>query len=313
MFSLKILTFSFLLYSVILYTNAKMGTKKTIEQLDLILQFSGWKNLSDINLIKFYSNTHYLQNMIETPTHFNKCNQKIRTLTIYLGCTYAKVMQNLYSVISNVIRHSKRKIYEEKDLINGCIFTDELIKLISLYIVPLATLLKGAMDAFDLLHDTPWNNIEKYDYMVSPTLEKIENIHDYLKKLILSHNDISTYTGALETIDKFFKIKMTNLNKDCVHYCEFVPVKTNLWKEWNHEYKTIFGHAINLVFFKFLTKKMQNYIQTVITEKYFHLGFKFDPITGETILPTPMDPIELDLELRVPYQHLPSPILIGTQ
>ncbi|XP_050546040.1 uncharacterized protein LOC126908169 [Daktulosphaira vitifoliae] len=154
------------------------------------------------------------------------------------------------------------------------------------------------MDALDLLHIQPWA-YNKTTYMISPRLGKIENIHDDLNKQILSRDDISTYLWAINTVDNFFRIIMAGVNHDASQYCVFVQVdNNNLWEEWNQEYEIIINQGINLVFFKFLTKKIKNYIQTVITEKYFQLGFKFDPITQETFIPKPDDSIELELEFK---------------
>ncbi|XP_050546870.1 uncharacterized protein LOC126908648 [Daktulosphaira vitifoliae] len=226
----------------------------------------------------------------------SKCDQKIRALTVYLGCTYTKVLYNLFFVINRILKKCEKKIKQKNELINGCICTEELINIISTLIVPMSILMKSAIDGVDLLHNKPWvilNEHRRYYYMISPLLEEIGNILDELDKRTLSRDHISTYSWALDTMDNFFKRIFINLNKESVLYCDFVPYSTNyLWKEWLQEYKAIIEKGIKSVFFKFLTGKFNDYIKTVITEKYFELGFKFDSITEETFIPTSEEPIE---------------------
>ncbi|XP_050543858.1 uncharacterized protein LOC126906945 isoform X2 [Daktulosphaira vitifoliae] len=211
-----------------------------------------------------------------------------------------------------MIQICQKKMNEENDLINGCLFTEELINIISLLIVPLATLMKRAMDDLDLLHIKPLA-LQIRTYMISPHLGKIENELGDLTEQILSRNDISSYIWILNTLDKFLKNIMIDINYDTSKYCKFVPFDTNyLWNEWNQEYKTVIDQGFKLIFFKFLTKKMKNYIQTVIIQKYFQLGFKFDPITEETFVPTPKELIKLELEFKATDEEPPMPISIET-
>ncbi|XP_050546034.1 uncharacterized protein LOC126908165 [Daktulosphaira vitifoliae] len=299
MISLKLAKFGFILLFVILYTKAYSIIKEKMEQFNELLQYSGWRNLNELIYIKYINRTYYLQNLIEITTNTNKCKQKIRCLTIYLGCTYAIIMNTLFLINNKLIKICKYKLEEEKDLINGCICTEELIKIVSLFIVPLAILFKGAMDALDLLHIHPWA-YNKSPYMISPRLGKIENILNDLNEIILSHDDISTYIWTLNTVDNFFDDIMKHQNYDVDEYCEFITYDKNyLWKKWNQEYKTSIGHDINLVFFKFLTKKIEDYIHTIIIQKYSQLGFKFDPITQETFIPKSDDLIEPELEFKI--------------
>ncbi|XP_050544008.1 uncharacterized protein LOC126907047 [Daktulosphaira vitifoliae] len=170
--------------------------------------------------------------------------------------------------------------------------------------------MKGAMDSLDLLHNFPWVTCLKNIYMISPLLGSIENIHNILNEKPLSRDDISTYIWTLNTVDDFFQnmIKFVNYETRC--YCEFVPYDTNyLWNEWSQEHKAIMDQGITLVFITVLKKKMKDYIKTVIIEKYFQLGFKFDPITEETFVASLDDPIELELELAID-EELPTVLKI---
>ncbi|XP_050543529.1 uncharacterized protein LOC126906751 [Daktulosphaira vitifoliae] len=310
MFPLKIFTSSFLLYSVILYTNAKMGL---IEQLDKLLQYSGWNNLNDLKFIHYYKKPHFIQHLEATPTRIKNYDYKVRVLTIYLGCTYAKVMQNLYPIIRNLIQDCQRKFYIKNDFINGCFSTKKLLNIISSLIVPLATLLKGAMNTLYLLRNKPWCNMKSYSYMVSFRLEKFENIFDHINKHIQSHYNIFAYHEVLKTVDNFFIYIMSEINNDTTQFCVFVPFDKNcLWNECIQEYKPSIDVYLPLLFLEFITKKIKNYIQTVITEKYFHLGFIFDPITEETTLATSEDLMELELEFKETDEYPLKPILIET-
>ncbi|XP_050544046.1 uncharacterized protein LOC126907065 isoform X2 [Daktulosphaira vitifoliae] len=280
MVSLKLVKFSFLLFYVILHTKARSILKKIIEQLDNLLKYPGWKNLNDVSYVTRYCKKQFLQNLIESPTHKYKGEQKIRALTIFLGCTYAKVMYNLISIIFHYRQNCEKLIKQNNDIINGCICTEELINIIATLIIPISTLMKGAMVALDLLHNVPWSTILTQSYMISPILDRIGNILDKLNEKSLS---------------RIFE----DINNETKFYCEYVPYDTNdLWNEWVQEYKIIIDQDVILVFFKFLTIKIKDYIKTVIEEKYFQLGFKFNPIIEETFIPTPEEIIDLDLEFN---------------
>ncbi|XP_050540827.1 uncharacterized protein LOC126905302 [Daktulosphaira vitifoliae] len=310
MFLLKLYTFSFVLFSVMMYTNSKTTLRETVDQLDKMLRYSGWKNLNDLISITYYRKVYYLQKLIKIPTKRTKGGQKIRALTIYLGCTYSKVMNDLLLVIINVLKVCRKKFVEENDIKKGCICTEQLVNIISLLISPLATLLKDAMDALDLLHEIPmayYKNI----YKISPNLGKIGNILDNLNERTLSRNNISSYLWTLNTIEEFYQKIGGKLYNDTVLYCEFVTFNTSsLWKEWNIEYNAIINKNIKLGFFKFLKGQIKNYIKTIIVEKYFQLGFKYDPFLEETFIPISYKSFEIELDLKKIDEEPPIPIQI---
>ncbi|XP_050538809.1 uncharacterized protein LOC126904122 [Daktulosphaira vitifoliae] len=314
MFSLKLFMFIFLLLYVILYIKAHNSPESTIKQLDNLLKYPGWKNLNDVSSIKFCKKIQYVKNLIETPTHYYKGEQKIRALTIYLGCTYAKVMINIFSIIIKWQEICKNQNKEDDDLKNECIYTKELINIIAKLIVPIAILLKGALDALDLLHHFPWANFKMFrnkPYMIRLLFDRIGYILDELNDPSLSCDDTSTNSLTHEIVYKFFKSIIELLQVETGLFCEFVPSNTNyLWDEWVQAYRAINNQRVKLIFLKFLTIKIKDYIKTVILEKYCHLGFKFDPITEETFLPTPEEPIDLDLEFKAIDEERPTPVQI---
>ncbi|XP_050526433.1 uncharacterized protein LOC126897073 isoform X2 [Daktulosphaira vitifoliae] len=300
MFLIKLYEFSLVLSCLILYTKADTNTKKHRDMIDKLLMSSGWTNLNDLYCINYYEKLYYLRNLMETPTQFNKSDQKIRALTIYIGCTYAKMLNNLLLAICSVIQNCKVKIKEKNDIINVCIFTEDLLNIITVLIVPMAKLMKGAMDALDILHIRPWMSGRKTKYILSDSLEKMEDIFETLKEQTLSRDDINTYNLTLNTIDSFFNGIIMDINNETTFYCRFKPFDENhLSGEWLQEYEAIHFKDSKLVYFKFLIRKIQDYIKTVVIEKYFQLGFKFDPITEETVVPTPNELFELELEFKV--------------
>ncbi|XP_050538689.1 uncharacterized protein LOC126904077 [Daktulosphaira vitifoliae] len=309
MISLKLAKIGFILFSVIFCTKSNSISRKNMDQLDNLLRCCGWKNLNELIFIKYYNKEHYLQNLMKIPTDRNSCRQKIRALTIYLGCIYANVVNNILPIISNIVIICQNKFTEENDLINGFICTEELINIISFFIVPLATLMEGAMDTLNSLHSNPLS-LEKYNYMIRPLFTRIRNILEYLNKQTLSRDDISTYIKKLNIVDKYFNITILQVNKECKIYCEFVShCKDYLWNDWNLEYTAI-SQDIELVFFKFLKSKIEDYIKTIIIEKYFNLGFIFDPITEETFLPLANESLELELEFKAIGEKPPTAIKI---
>ncbi|XP_050544603.1 uncharacterized protein LOC126907396 isoform X2 [Daktulosphaira vitifoliae] len=312
MFLLKIVKFSFFIFCVILYSKAYTTSKYTIEQLDKLLNYPGWKNLNDLDYIKYYRKSYYLHHLIKTPTHREMGELKIRSLTIYLGCTYAKVIKSIFSIIINWQEMYKEN-KEDNHIINGCIYTQELINTIATFIVPIATLLKGAMDALDLLHNLPWSNFKsefKKSYLISPLLDRIGNILDELNEPIPLYDNLSTNSSKFEIIYLFSKRLIRNIQFETLIYCKYVPNTNDLWNGWVYEYNAIIKQGANLIFFKFLTKKIKDYIKKEILEKYFQLGFKFDPITNETYIPTPKQLIEQELEFKATDEEPPTPVQI---
>ncbi|XP_050544633.1 uncharacterized protein LOC126907407 [Daktulosphaira vitifoliae] len=171
--------------------------------------------------------------------------------------------------------------------------------------------MKGAMDALDSLHHLPLANFKihnKKAYIIKYLLDRIENIFGKFNDPSLSCDDRSTNSWSFEIAYTFFKriIELLQLATD--KYCEFVPYDTNyLWTEWVEEYRGI-KQGVKLKFFKFLTKKFEIYIKKEILEKYFQVGFKFDPITEETFLPTPEEQFDIELEFRTTDEEPPTPV-----
>ncbi|XP_050544604.1 uncharacterized protein LOC126907396 isoform X3 [Daktulosphaira vitifoliae] len=310
MFSLKLIKITFLLFYVFLYTKAYKSTKKSMNQLDMLLKYPGWKNLNDVSSIQYHKKTYYLESLIETPTDRNIGETKIRALAIYLGCSYTKVINNIFSIILNWEDICINQNKEDSDLISRCMYTKELINKIAIFFVPIATLMKGAMDALDLLHHLPWTNFkicDKKPYMISPVLDRIGNIFGEF----LPCDDRSTNSLTFEIVCNFCKRIIALLELETDTYCEFVSYDTNyLWNECVHEYRAFNNQGVKLMFFEFLTKKVETYTKTIIMEKYFQLGFKFDPITEETFIPTPEELIELELEFKATDEEPPTPVQI---
>ncbi|XP_050546852.1 uncharacterized protein LOC126908638 [Daktulosphaira vitifoliae] len=273
--------------------------------------YSGWKNLNDVNSIKFSTHTYYHQNLIEKPKSSHQYDKKVRSLTLYLGCTYVKVICNIFfSVIRNVYKSCRKKL-DENDFINGYICTEGLINIISMLVVPMATLMKGAIDALDSLHSKPLNFLFRNYFMISFIFKKIENIHDELNIQTISRDDITTYYWTLNTVHSFSKNIIDDIKNNVISHCEFVPYDMHyLWKGWHEEYKIIINQDVKMISFNFLRRKIKNYIETVIKDKYFQLGFKFDPITEETYIERLDYPIELDLEFKASDGELPMSIQI---
>ncbi|XP_050526797.1 uncharacterized protein LOC126897322 isoform X4 [Daktulosphaira vitifoliae] len=309
MFSLKLVYFCFLLFSVILYTRADRIKKKKLDMLDNLLKYTGWTNLVETHYITYYKTSYYLQTLIDTPTCVSKGNMKIRALTVYLGCSYAKIIDNIFFVISMVTKQCEKVIGKKRHLIDGFICTEELINMIIRSIAPMASLMKSAMDALDSLHTRPWATSGIPHYMVNSLLGKIGNILDDLNIETLSRDDKSTYYSTLQIIYLISLKTMNDVKCETKSYCEFVLFDNKyLLNEWTNEYKAFIEQNEKLLFIKFLTKKIKHYTKTVIIEKYFQLGFKFDPITEETFIP---DLKEKKLEIELEFKLLNEEPLIS--
>ncbi|XP_050546376.1 uncharacterized protein LOC126908394 isoform X2 [Daktulosphaira vitifoliae] len=176
----------------------------------------------------------------------------------------------------------------------------------------MAKLMKEAMIALDLIHKNPWGDplCDKNSYKIIHFIGEIETIHDKLNELIIKRDDISIFNSRITIINLVVdKIKL-NMKQNTDFFCVFEPYDMDyLWNGWVQEYEDI-DYGAKLEFFKFINKKMNEYIKTVIIEKYFQMGFKFDPITEETFVPTPEELIELEMEFRETNEEPPTPIQI---
>ncbi|XP_050546371.1 uncharacterized protein LOC126908391 [Daktulosphaira vitifoliae] len=310
MYLLKLYTFSFVFFSVILYTKADPALKKTVDQFHMLLKYSGWKNLKDLVSIKLRRETHYVKDLIVIPTHRNKCHQKIRALTVCIGCIYVKFINKISLVISNILQMCQKKILE--DLINGCICTEELVYILTLLIVPLTTLMQGAINALNSIRINSSLKFANRHCTISNLLETFGNILEILNYKALSRDNVSTYFWTLNYIDSFIINTLNEIQAVTNIYCEFVSYDTNdLWNNWVQEYEAFIDHEDSSVFLKFIKKKIKDNVMTVIKEQYLQLGFIFDPITEETFAATLDDPIELELELAINEEH-PAIIKIKT-
>ncbi|XP_050546372.1 uncharacterized protein LOC126908392 [Daktulosphaira vitifoliae] len=313
MTSSKVFKLIFLLLCVILYTKAPPSIKKKPGQLKRLLWYSGWTKLNDVNYITYLQKSYYVQNLIKTPIHSKNCNNKTRTLTIYLGCIYSKVMQNFFSIIINYQQKCDKILNIEYDLKNAYNCIEKLINIISILIVPMAKLMKEAMIALDLIHKNPWGSdplLYKHSYNLTNFLGEIETIHDKLNKLVIKRDDISTYDSTQNCINSFLKNIKSKITQQTNYFCVFEPYNVDyLWNGWVQEYEDI-DYGAKLEFFKFINEKIKVYIKTTIIEKYFQLGFKFDPITEETFVPTLKELIELELEFRETDEKPSMPIQI---
>ncbi|XP_050545458.1 uncharacterized protein LOC126907854 [Daktulosphaira vitifoliae] len=160
--------------------------------------------------------------------------------------------------------------------------------------------MKGAIDALDLLHNVPWATFKRNysHYIMSPLLGRIEDILDKLNHRTLLSDYISVNFCPFDIIYSFFNNIKEYIEYDTYQFCEFVPYDENyLWNEWVQEFNVI-DNEIKFVFLQFLSRKIKNYVVAEIQEKYFELGFLFDPIIEETFIPTSENLIYPDLEFK---------------
>ncbi|XP_050544602.1 uncharacterized protein LOC126907396 isoform X1 [Daktulosphaira vitifoliae] len=314
MFSLKLVNFGLLLFYVILYSTAFSTPKKITDQLDKLLKYPGWRNLNDISSIKYNRKTYYLYSLIEIPTSVHKGESKIRALTVFLGCKYAKVMHIIFSTIIKWEEIYKNQSKEDNDLISECNYTKELINILDILIVPIATLMNGALKTLDSLHHLPWTNFKLYTkkhFIMSSLLEKIEDILDKLNDPSRTREDSSTNSPNIEFLYTFSERIIVDVKKEIHTFCEFVSYNTNdLWNECIQEYIAFNNPGVKLISYEFLIKKIKDYIRTVIIENYFDLGFKYDPITEETFIQKPQEFIESELEFKATDEEPPTPVQI---
>lgn len=277
--------------SVISSIEAGAALKSVVHKVDHMLSHLGWTELNDVINIRYQKKVFKSKDLMATPIHRDKCNFRLRCLTVYLGCTYGKTLKDILLVIRNLKENCENIFHTNLEKIYGYICTDKLIKIISTSIVPMVTLMRDAIIAFDLLHVKPMIFFENETAMYIALFKKIESIIDEINKQRLTREDVYTYFQVLNTIDSISGDQISRINEVLTQYCQFVPHKEDyLLKNWVEEYRAIIDPCTKSVF---LRKKLIDYVKTVIIEKYFQLGFKYDPVTEETYVPTPEESIAL--------------------
>ncbi|XP_050521385.1 uncharacterized protein LOC126894408 isoform X2 [Daktulosphaira vitifoliae] len=275
------------IYFVFLHTEGHHNKKEYAERINYFLHHSGWKNINDVKSIMYWSEKLKFENVINNPVTTLNCDISIRHATIFLGCSYANDLNNMFNALTVFQAHCNSMLFninETIETVQSCVYL--VLKKIN-EIVPLATLMKQALNAIEIFHTLPWNYHRKSRVILRETIRNLQN-KNTLKKLDPLLISPDTIYFALSFIEKFLLERNKELKKD-MEFCELIFLDVNvIWKSWIIEFdSTARSNEKSRELIIFLSNKISNLVQTTYQKKYIELGFKFDLNTKQTFLPSP--------------------------
>ncbi|XP_050536271.1 uncharacterized protein LOC126902733 isoform X3 [Daktulosphaira vitifoliae] len=276
--------FSIKLYVFIIYILVHIEIiNSTKNNIRFLFENDGWKNLTDVEYINYWSKKYTLQKTLETPVTSNTCDTRIRSATIILGCSYANVLKTIFFIMDRFLEYCETLINLDNKNKNAFDCTTEIIKIIP-KLSDLATLMKGALVSVDKLHRKPMANSKRNELILNNVTTRL-HIEKALNLLSpIQVNQFNT-KNILETIRNYFIYLRLDLEND-LRLCHLKSLNLlSLWQLLSKKYRSSKENGSNQEFWTFMSYKIKSLIHWTIIERYNNLGFKFDWNTKETFLP----------------------------
>ncbi|XP_050525881.1 uncharacterized protein LOC126896818 [Daktulosphaira vitifoliae] len=263
-------------------TNIKQGTRSKKETATIIKNFlhqPGWNNINDVRLIRYWGKNYELKNLFIEPVTLNNCDNVIRKVTLFLGCSYNYDLKLIYLSLIEFQEHCSDLLNSGDDSAHNCTVT--LLTQMR-EIVPMAKFMNGALYAIQIYHNHFLNTQKRTNFILSSLLTKIQEDETLLSTLKISSDSIR---DVLETIAKILITRLLELNEDKLLCLQEDLDFNSLWNSWNTEFNKLRYQVKCQALFIFLSDKIRNLILTTIMKKYIELGFKYDWNTSLTFLP----------------------------
>ncbi|XP_050545356.1 uncharacterized protein LOC126907796 isoform X1 [Daktulosphaira vitifoliae] len=267
-----------LIFFLILSVDAKHRSHK-IKQL---------KNFKDIKKVKYLRKEYTKEKISEIQIKSKTIYINTRVATLFLACTYGKILKKILFIINHFVQHCK-KSFENKYNNYGYFCTN--IFLDTIYnLVPMTTKMKGAMDAIESFHYKPWYNNRTTHYIFSKTFTLLKEIPENYKKSLISQNDPLSNKKILIYCNRFFSDRKNEVELDINMFCEVVPeCLKSAWANLLEKYNNILKNKQEIYFYDFLHKEINEIIKSSIEEKYDKFGFTYDQdtIINQMLPPNP--------------------------
>ncbi|XP_050522023.1 uncharacterized protein LOC126894797 [Daktulosphaira vitifoliae] len=285
----------FFIFIVFLYTEGISNKRKSVDAINYFLHHCGWKNINDVELIKYMNNEYKFDHVINNSVTYNSCNKYIRNATIILGCSYANDLNTMFFAINNFQEHCTMLLNSKNSLISANKCTVKLIEKTE-EIVPMAILMKEALNAIEIFHNRPWgNHNKKKNVILNEVIKNLQQNETIIKLIPLSIN-MNLIDAALSTIKKFVFARRNELKAD-MEFCQLKPLELNSeWHLWKNEFNTLKTQGKYQEFFIFLSDKISSLVLTTYQKKFVELGFVFDSNTNRTFLSIPPNNIKQDVK-----------------
>ncbi|XP_050540195.1 uncharacterized protein LOC126904885 isoform X2 [Daktulosphaira vitifoliae] len=280
--TLNIQVYFYILFAI-LQSEGTHNKKKNADIIYNLLQKLGWKNINDVEYIKYRNENIYPDKIFNTRVTLYNCDKFIRQATIFLGCSYIHDLDVMFFILFKFREHCFELL--KSDIIRAHKCTVALLaKMIE--IVPMAKIMEGALNAIEQYHNKPMKPQNRIHFILSNVLTHLKK-NENLKKLIPLNIDKASINAALFRIEDMLSKSILELEED-VRYCKLITLDLcSLWKLWNTEFNTLEFQRKYQELFIFFNDQINDLIVTTICNKYIELGFKFDLNTSQTFLPTP--------------------------
>lgn len=274
MLRLEITSIVLLLFYDVLFTEAVYNSQQNTNLFINLINNKGWMHLNSVEKIDFRAKQYTPEEIFKSPKRGNS-SLKVRTTTILLGCLYAKDFQKLFYVIHKYYLHCVDLMNTDSAIWWSC--TRDYLKVVS-DLKPFASMIIESLFAVEALHFFPMKITGRQRYKFYETLINLIDVQNKIKKNSLSRNNLSISLKSLKRIDNFLHESKLEIDELMEQYCKTVPYDLDLeWEKLEKEFINLIRKEKTLQFHTFLSKIFNNMIEKIIWDKYYDLGFDFDP------------------------------------
>ncbi|XP_050546664.1 uncharacterized protein LOC126908539 [Daktulosphaira vitifoliae] len=291
MFSIKFHEFCvLLLYVIVVFVGApNFSTQRNAAIINSICENDGWQHFTDVESVKYDKQTFELSNITVISDRISS-NKKVQAAALFLLCTYANDLKKIFYMVIYYCHECQRVFIQEKDPYE-C--TSDLLKIIK-KITLLATVMKESLISLDALYGTPLKSTTD-DYILYCYLSNLQKVENTIFREAPSENNPNTCNQILENIKFIFPNMIEDINveikrkpKNCNFNTEILSAKT---KDYKKVFKITNKQKKNFSF-ENLNNELDNEIKKIVIEKYYKLGFYFNPEIQMIDVPIPQEVLD---------------------
>ncbi|XP_050546530.1 uncharacterized protein LOC126908462 isoform X17 [Daktulosphaira vitifoliae] len=304
MLLLRFLLFCLFLIYILEFCKAKNNYNIYKDALTNLFSNDGWKNLNDVQYVTFFGIGYFLKIALQNRVLFNNFDNKVRTATLVLGCSYVKDLKIFYFIFEHFSNHCGKLYDKQNHETLGYDCTKKLLKVIK-KINSLLKIMQETIQALDTMHSYPWHKGKKYDLLFCRMFWNLQEKNEYLKKIRFSNNSLDT-KNLLKYLNLFFNQNQRIIGERNEH-CKYIPYDLNLmWQELNKEYNTKTNEDVDNSSNYIITDEMTALMQTESNEDTI--------LTLEVPSKNPKTPVLIDFlnqvstnEESVPSENIRTP------
>ncbi|XP_050523742.1 uncharacterized protein LOC126895655 [Daktulosphaira vitifoliae] len=294
---------SFLIFFTVLYTDEKNTRKENVKIISDLLKHSGWKKLTEIKDATYCNKKSTLNDLLKTSVTSASCDTQIRRATVILGCTYAYVLKIMFHALIQFQNDCKLHVNDQKNTKYAKNCTMKLINITN-DTIRMSKIMKGALDALENYHHSPWQYNKKTHYILSTVISGLQQFADQSNQYPLKIKSSDDIKNALNIYEHFFILMNIEIEGE-MKVCKInSPDSGTIWNLWENEYKYA---GVVEEFYKFITGKLSNLILSTFNKKYHNLGFIYVPEEDKTILSSQQvinnESEEDDVLIDIPKEH----------